>query len=245
MSLVSLPCLQPQTNLSFHKDKKTTCENLPTTFPAHLLDPNARETEDFLSWVDDFAINHMAVNHHLLNSFARGAYGTHHVRVLLRFLKCYQLFSKKFAFYVNECRNLTSNSEARHLLAENLDEENGVYDEQFFEQVFEDFGIERKSIELVRHGELFNRVIQSLETYFAKEDPIGYEAENILNSQNPNLLKDIAEPLLNLTKMFEDSIDKDDDAPDDDNENEKKFIQCLSTLYWGSELIVSRMYPMI
>ena len=54
-------------------------------------------------------------------------------------------------------------------------ERKGYIEESFWrfphigEQVFEDFGIERKSIELVRHGELFNRVIQSLETYFAKE----------------------------------------------------------------------------
>ena len=59
----------------------------PITFPMELLNPQVSDPDAFISWLDDFALNHNAVDHHLLHSFARGAYGKHHVRILHRFLK--------------------------------------------------------------------------------------------------------------------------------------------------------------
>ena len=79
----------------------------PNEFRKELLSPQLTSPENFISWLDEYAMNHTAVNHHLLHSISRGAYGDNHIRILYRYLKCYQIFSKHFATYVKNCRNFT------------------------------------------------------------------------------------------------------------------------------------------
>jgi len=209
---------------------------MPPNFPSDLLNPELATTDELLTWLDEYAADHKAINHQLLQKFADGEYGKHHARILSRYLTTYQLFSKKFAFYVSGCRSLTSNAEARTLLAENIDEENGNYDDEYFRKVFEQFGIKKENIDKVSHVELFNRVVVAMDKYFQQEDPVGYQKECEILKQDPGFREKLAEPLLNLTSVLDDKSN---------DEEETKFVRCLSSLYWGTELIVPKFYHFI
>ena len=170
----SLSVEEHEVSMTIQQAKLPDWSSMPPNFPSKLLNPELSSTDELLTWLDEYAADHMAINHQLLQKFADGVYGKNHARVLSRYLTTYQQFSKKFAFYVSGCRNLTSNAEARTLLAENIDEENGNYDDEYIRKVFEQFGIKKENIDKVSHVELFSRVVVSMEKYFEQEDPVGY-----------------------------------------------------------------------
>ena len=190
-----------------HKHQKNEVQegwnNLPESFSYQYLNPEVTSTEQFLAWLDDYAITHNAVNHYLLHNFYQGTYGKNHARIILRFLKAYRLFNNKFVFYVKRYGNLIGESECDHKTP---------------------------------YNELFDRVVSSLELHFLSEDRIAYQKESDILMQDKDFLQNIAEPLLVLTKVFNNNFDRDEN---------KKSIQRISAIYWGSEHIGTKLYAMI
>ena len=237
--------LKNQEEQESHKPQKNEIQegwnNLPEGFSYQYLNPEVTSTEQFLAWLDEYAITHSAVNHHLLQNFYQGVYGKNNVRILLRFLNAYKVFNINFLFYVKRYGTLMSeNVNLVDLLEISEEEVNVDYDNkktiQCLSESFNKFGIQSECVHKIPYTVLFERITQTLEVHFRNEDRISYQKERDILMQDKEFLQNLSEPLLVLTNVFNTNFDSDEN---------KKSVQRISAIYWGSEHIVTKLYPMI
>lgn len=122
-----------------------------------------------MNYLEEYARNHRAVTHHLLENIASTAFGKKETaRLITIFLKSYAKFNggfiqriEKLLFLLEE-ENDDSIREDTDALRENLREERGCYDEETLVKC-ETVGIRRESIENVPHDKLFLDFVNFIE----------------------------------------------------------------------------------
>ncbi len=183
------------------------------TFNYNLFDPALVSTDDFVSELENYCLTHDAVEHHFLQNLAVAAFGKEQtLDILVRFFAAYSHFNLGFIASVKRLRDNLDEQKHKDILNENLEEEMGRYEEETYEEL-ESMGIRRESVENIPHTELFLEMVTYLE-HRIKCSYRDFVPQNILSIQ-----KDAAKEVAANGKIGQ-----------------------LAGLYFGSELIVPKLY---
>ena len=185
-------------------------------FDTNLLDPLRTSNRDFVAKVEEYSITHKALSHTLLKHLETAAFGSDKTaEVALLYLTAYSHFTSAFAGHVSNLLDKLEDPKHQEVLQENLEEEMGSYDDETLKQIDEIAGESiSTSIAGVPHKDLYQDMLAHLEKRTGKSF-----------KDQQKLLEAIAQPLIQAKKEIGDSVDT-----------------LIGTLYFGSELIVPRLY---
>jgi hypothetical protein len=182
----------------------------------NFFDPALVGSDDFVKELEKYCFSHQAVNHHFLQNLAGAAFGEGEtLDLLVRFFTVYSGFSGGFVPNLVKLHGLLDKDEHKLIIEENMKEEGGSYDEETLSEL-ESMGISRESVVGIPHHQLFSQMIDSL------EQKIKCSYRSFVPAS--------------IDKMKED-LQKDIVA------NGKRGL--LSWLYFGSELIVPKLYNLL
>ena len=175
--------------------------------------PTQTSTELFVSELENFAKDHRGVNHHVLENLISGSFGSKNgADLILIILSAYAKFNKNFTTTIEKLIEVLDSPAEKEILQENLNEEMGNYDEETLEKV-EDIGISRESIDKIPHKDLFIDLVKTVEKKMKKS----------------------------IADFLPDSISAHMNEAQAQLESQG-VIGLLSSLYYGSELIVPIIY---
>jgi len=138
-------------------------ERFSGDFNEGLLSPLHAFEEEFVAELENYAKSNCAVTHHLLTNLARASFGRKGTAdVLLRLLSAYSRFNSGFITNVETLLGLLDDERHVQILTENLEEEMGRYDEGLLREC-EALGIPREAVEGVPHRELFRELADFVE----------------------------------------------------------------------------------
>lgn len=170
-------------------------------------------TDDFVAKLENYCLTHNAVEHHFLQNLAGAAFGKEQtLDILVRFFAAYSNFNCEFIPAVERLRDLLDKQKHKDILEENLREEMGIYDEETIAEL-ESMGISRDSVVNIPHTDLFRELVDDLEQRI-RCSYRDFVPENILSIQRDAMKKVSADGKIGQ----------------------------LAALYFGSELIVPKLY---
>lgn len=188
---------------------------LPKSFNRTLLSPALTKPEVFVEELEKFALNHGAVNHHLLQCLACASYGKRETAELaLRFLTAYSKINSGFIENVTRLMQMQKNPDFYNLLKDNLTEEMGFYDKETISKI-EALGISYKAVNGIPHSELFSRMLRKIE-------------EKLRVSYREFVPESIYQPYVDTMKNLRD---------------DKTYLTAM--LYFGSEVLVPKIYSFL
>lgn len=189
---------------------------LPETLNYNFYDPALVSNDDFVAELEKYCISHKAVEHHFLQNLAGAAFGKEKtLDLLVRFFTIYSGFTIDFVPSIEKLKDLLEKQEHKYILDENMREENGFYDEETLCEL-ESNGISRKSVMGVPHWILFREMVDTLE----QRIKCSYRSF-------------IPESIVSIKKKLRDELAEDGKCG------------LLAWLYFGSELIVPKLYELL
>jgi SAM-dependent methyltransferase/pyrroloquinoline quinone (PQQ) biosynthesis protein C len=186
-------------------------------FDEKTLNPFHSTPDEFVESMEQFVFQHPALNHHLLDSFEKGAYGHKTVDIVTHFLEAYRFFTLDFCTYLTGCINKVSKEEHVQLLTENQEEENGHYKDDDIEMMVE-LGLDPELLKGVIHKDLFVQQVGKLKRISGSTS---YDTET---------LRSIASSM--VTAFNAACI----------GANTSSAESSTAAIYFGSELIASNLY---
>ncbi len=163
--------------------------------------------------LENYTKTHRAVTHHLLTNLACASFGKNETAdMLLRFLSAYSHFNSKFTDNIKALIDLLDDEHHVDLLKENLEEEMGEYDLETL-QACESMGIPCESIDGIPHRELFKDLVEFV--------------ENAIHRSYAKFIPGYICQRLNRAT---------------EHARKQGQLGLLASLYFGSELIVPRIY---
>lgn len=185
----------------------------PESFNYNLFDPALVGTDDFVAELENYCLSHDAVEHHFLQNIAGAAFGkAQTLDILVKFFAAYSHFNCSFISSVETLIGLLDKKAHKEILEDNLKEEMGHYDEETLLEL-ESLGVRRESVEKIPHNELFREMVDRLERRI-RCSYRDFVPDNLLSIQRD--------------AMVDVTVDG--------------KIGRLSALYFGSELIVPKLY---
>ena len=181
-----------------------------------ILDPNMTSPRQFVEQVEKYSLAHKALSHKLLNDLGTASYGpAKTAEVALLYLTAYSHFTAAFAGHVSDLVDKLEEPKHREVLEENLEEEMGSYDEKTLSEINEIAGEDIASqVDGVAHKQLYHDMLSHLEKRTGKSF-----------KNQTEMLEKISAPLIQAKKEMGESVDT-----------------LIGTLYFGSELIVPKLY---
>ncbi len=180
-----------------------------------LLDPSLTP-EKFVEELERYTLSHEAINHPFLQNLSSDKLDKDEtLDLLLRFFAAYSHFNKGFVGNVERLRDALTDETHKKILQENLDEENGNYDEEILIEL-EKMGIEREYVENIPHPELYRDMVATLE-----------------KKHNRSYSVTVSENIVAIKRSAMDDLIADGK------------IGLLAAVYFGSELIVPKLYSQL
>lgn len=191
--------------------------SLPDDFDHSLLDPAYCTPEIFVKELEIYTMSHEAVENRFLQSLASASFGKEGTaKLLLLFFTAYTRFNQEFVGNVARLRDLVSNETHKAILSANLEEENGIYDEDTLIEL-EELGIQRESVLNIPHPLLYQDMVTNLGKMVGS-----------LYKYNSN--KVVPEEIVDIKKVAIAELIADGKSG------------LLAAIYFGSELIVPALY---
>jgi len=190
-----------------------------TGFNHTLLDPSDASSQDFVAALEEFAQNHMGTNHHVLKSLESCAYGQEKsLLVVAQFMKAYRHFTKNFVANLQSItQKLGDDQGSKDILYENMEEEAGHYDEATKAEM-KKLGLTVEPLLGVPHKEVYMRCLRNVVRVSGATE------------LREDTYKEVVAPLV---EAFEQSCIA------------GTVSSGLAAMYFGSELIVPKMYNKI
>jgi len=182
------------------------------------IHPDRISTDDFLSALEEWVLNHDILEHSFFKRLKMGEYGSRDksAALMLRFLEGYGAFTSSFTGLLETL--IDQIDVPCESLLENLEEENGAYDDETLERMVQ-LGMDPDLIAGIPHKQLFSDMLQKMRN----TDGVSSELTNI-----PSV-----EPLgSKLGSEFRGLVWESVDSG-------------FGALYFGSELIAPKMYTNI
>ena len=181
-----------------------------------MLDPALTTARDFVAKLEEFSFKHRAMDHHLLYNLESASFGPEKTaEMTLLYLTAYSHFTKAFASQVTGLLGKLKDPKHVEVLKENWDEEMGSYDDETKKEINRIAGENiADDIAGVPHKKLYEQMVSHLEEKVGKSF-----------KENNKQLASISAPLLAAKIEIGDSVEA-----------------LLGTLYFGSELIVPKLY---
>ena len=172
---------------------------------------------EFVNKLEEYALSHDALTHHLLQNLESAILGKQKtIHLLLLYLKAYSQFTMGFTDQVALLIHSLENHHHKDILRENLQEEIGIYDENTLLEINNIIGENiANDIAGVPHRQLYQQMVHHLEQ---RSGIVAY-------STDVTSLDKVASPLRKAKEELGDSVEA-----------------LLGTLYFGSELIVPKLY---
>jgi SAM-dependent methyltransferase/pyrroloquinoline quinone (PQQ) biosynthesis protein C len=189
-------------------------------FDSSTLNPFHSSADEFATAVEEYVFGHGALNHHLLDSLSKGVYGEKTVGVVADFLEAYRFFTCRFCTYLRGTIDKMPEEHMVDILMENEEEEHGHYEVDDLEMMVA-LGLDPEPLKGVVHKDLYVQLLDNLKNVSKTE------------SKSQEDLQAIA---AELVKAFNAA------CVDEETSSAESSI---AAMYFGSELLVSKLYGQI
>jgi hypothetical protein len=184
------------------------------TFTYKFLDPGLTTDEEFVTALEEYCLNHEALNHHFLENLSCAAFGKEGTAMrILELFSAYQVVNTNFKDNVRLLMGKLEKKEHIEILQENLKEENGIYPEEDLHLLWSKFKISKEAVEGIPHSKLYTRMVETMERSLNK-------------SVRHNIPHQVVAPMKEAIE----------------NLRESGVHGLLAMLYFGSEFIVPKLY---
>ena len=196
-----------------HRNEHETVDIPAANFNSSFLDPALVESADFIAELERYCLSHDAVEHHFLQNLAGASFGkAATLDLITKFFAAYSHFNLGFITNLRNLIDVLQKQEHKEILNENLEEEMGHYDEETLVEL-ENMNISRESVVGIPHPIVFSEMLDFLEGKIRRSYR-AFVPEDIVSIKNDVIKELTAEGKSGL----------------------------LAVVYFGSELIVPKLY---